>query len=116
MERKHAGEAANGFLPRTPGKLKTVAAGLPIRPDEISALYIGARECHVEQVIQLKNLFLSDEEPDYPMQPVKMVDELGQWTLKDWPGKTHSIGEMVKALNDELEAKGYMRFRKGQGK
>lgn len=94
----------NGFLPRTPGKLKTVAAGLPIRPDEISALYIGARECHVEQVIQLKNLFLSDEEPDYPMQPVKMVDELGQWTLKDWPGKTHSIGEMVKALNDELEA------------
>ena len=94
----------NGFLPRTPGKLKTVAAGLPIRPDEISALYIGARECHVEQVIQLKNLFLSDEEPDYPMQPVKMVDELGQWTQKDWPGKTHSIGEMVKALNDELEA------------
>ena len=91
----------NGFLPRTPGKLKTVAAGLPIRPEEVSALYIGARECHVEQVIQLKNLFLSDEEPDYPMQPIKMVDELGQWTQRDWPGKTHSIEEMVKALNDE---------------
>ena len=51
---------------------------MPITPDEISALYIGARACHVPQVIELSNLFLSDEEPDYPMPQVKMVDELGQ--------------------------------------
>lgn len=97
-------ECKNGFLPRTPGKLKTVATGTPIRPGEISALYIGARECHVDQVIELKNLFLSVDEPDYPMQQIKLVDELGQWTQKDWPGKTHSVDELVKALNDELAA------------
>lgn len=92
----------NGFLPRTPGKLKTVCAGLPITPDEISALYIGARACHVPQVIELSNLFLSDEEPDYPMPDVKMVDEMGQWTQKDWPGKMHSVEEMVETLQKEL--------------
>ena len=90
-------ECKNGFLPRTPGKLKTVATGTPIRPGEISALYIGARECHVDQVIEMKNLFLSVDEPDYPMQQIKLVDELGQWTQKDWPGKTHSVDEPVKA-------------------
>lgn len=94
----------NGFLPRTPGKLKTVAAGLPIAPNEISAVYIGARACHVPQVIELSNLFLSDREPDYPMQNTKMVDALGQWTQKDWPGKMHSVEEMVRALQSELTA------------
>ena len=92
----------NGFLPRTPGKLKTVSAGLPISPDEISGLYIGTRACHVPQTIELSHLFLSDEEPDYPMQNVKMVDELGQWTQKDWPGKMHCVEEMVDTLNKEL--------------
>lgn len=94
----------NGFLPRTPGKLKTVAAGLPIRPDEISALYIGARACHVPQTIELSNLMLSDEEPDYPMPRVTMVDELGQWTQKDWPGKMQSMDEMTRSLNAEWSA------------
>lgn len=94
----------NGFLPRTAGKLKTVAAGLPILPDEISALYIGARACHVPQVIELSGLFLSDVEPAYPMQNIKMVDELGQWTQKDWLGKMHSIEEMTEKLNCELAA------------
>ena len=94
----------NGFLPRTPGKLKTVCAGFPIAPDEISALYIGARACHVPQTIELSHLFLSNEEPDYPMQPQKLVDELGQWTQKDWPGKMHSVQEMTDALRAELTA------------
>lgn len=94
----------NGFLPRTPGKLKTVAAGLPIKPDEISALYIGARACHVPQTIELSHLFLSDQEPSYPMEKVKLVDELGQWTQKDWPGKMRSEAEMVRKLNQELLA------------
>ncbi len=95
-------QCKNGFLPRTPGKLKTVAAGLPIGPDEISGLYIGARACHVPQVIELSNLFLSDEEPDYPMEQITMVDELGQWAQKDWPGKMHSVEEMISALHREL--------------
>lgn len=92
----------NGFLPRTPGKLKTVSAGLPIAPDEVCALYIGARACHVPQTIELSNLFLCDEEPDYPMQDIKMVDVLGQWTQKDWPGKMHGTQEMVDSLRREL--------------
>lgn len=92
----------NGFLPRTPGKLKTVSAGLPIAPDEVCALYIGARACHVPQTIELSNLFLCDEEPDYPMRDIKMVDELGQWTQKDWPGKMHGTQEMVDSLRREL--------------
>ena len=96
-------ECRNGFLPRTPGKLKTVAAGLPMKPGEAAGLYIGARACHVPQVIELSGLFLSDEEPDYPMEQVKMVDELGQWTAKDWPGKMHSVDELCLALNRELE-------------
>lgn len=92
----------NGFLPRTPGKLKTVSAGLPMQKDEVTALYIGARACHVPQTIELNHLFLSDEEPEYPMPDVKMVDELGQWTQKDWPGKMHSVQEMIDSLQHEL--------------
>ena len=93
----------NGFLPRTPGRLKTVAAGLPMKPEEAAGLYIGARACHVPQIIELSNLFLCDGEPDYPMEQRKLVDELGQWTEKDWPGKMHSVEELIRTLNRELE-------------
>lgn len=91
----------NGFLPRTPGRLKTVEAGRPMEAGEIIGLYFGGREQHEEQIIEISNLFISETEPDYPMPRMTMVDELGQWAQKDWPGKSRSEEEVVTRLRDE---------------
>lgn len=94
-------QCGNGFLPRTPGKLKTVEAGRPMVPGEIIGLYFGGREQHTEQIIEISNLFISETEPDYPMPRITMVDTMGQWAQKEWPGKSHSPEEVTERLRAE---------------
>jgi hypothetical protein len=100
-------EALNGqnmFLSRTPGKLKTVVFnnGIPLR--EINRFALGTLKCFAEQKITISDLHLTDKEPDYPLPDVKLVDELGQWTTKEWSGKTGGVEALKAYLQSELAA------------
>ena len=89
------------FLDRTPGKLKTVVFGNKVLLDEVDRFAIGTAKCFADQKLEISNLHLSDIEPDYPLPDVKLVDEMGQFINRDWPGKTKSLDELKTYLEKE---------------
>ena len=91
----------NAFLPRTPSKLKTTSSGVGITPEETAHIFLGARKSHRPQRFVFQNVTFSDAEPDYPLPDVKVVDELGQWARRNWPGKSRGVAEVVERLRRE---------------
>lgn len=89
------------FLPRTPGKLKTVVHGHPIHIDRIHRFAICVDKTPADLVLKIENVKILDEEPDYPLEEVKMVDALGQKKVTDWVGKTSGKGELTEVLRRE---------------
>ncbi|MGN1347293.1 MAG: hypothetical protein ACI4V1_10955 [Eubacteriales bacterium] len=89
------------FLPRTPGKLKTVVHGHPVHLDRLHRFAICVDKTPVPLVLRIENVQILDAEPDYPLAEVKMVDALGQKKGVDWPGKTASVEELKKVLREE---------------
>ena len=84
------------FLPRTPGILKTVVQGTTIPKEEIRGITFTLLDFYNPQSFILHNVYLSDKKPDCTIKnPVKLVDSLGQISIKDWPGKTYSEEEMI---------------------
>ena len=101
-------DAQQLFLPRTPGKLKTVMHGNRIhRPSHVS---IGHRRASTEQNLLLSNLHLDAVEPDYPLTSGVQIDALGQWAQGEWPGKTADREALVRSLHASLANAGQGRF------
>lgn len=90
------------FLPRTPGKLRSFVHGKKVLLERINRFALSVREGFEEQKLEICDVYLTDIEPDYPLPDIKLVDELGQLSIKDWPGKTRSIDEMIENLYDQL--------------
>lgn len=95
-------EAADGaklfWLPRTPGRLKMVVHGNRVYMESCRKASFGFYRTNAEQTLEIANVYLSDVEPEYPMEEAKLLDELGQWNLWDWPGKTKSPEELTTRL------------------
>ena len=93
------------FLPRTPGKLKTLISGTALKKEDIKGFILSFRDHFKPQHFILHDIHATSEEPDCRIvAPVKLVDELGQLSIKDWPGKTHSLEEMVDSMKELLHA------------
>lgn len=91
------------FLRRTPGKLKTVVQGRPVKPENISRFAVGPDRAPAETRLQIHALYISETEPDFPLEGKPLVDGLGQKAGSDWPGKTASPEEVVNYLRAEYE-------------
>jgi hypothetical protein len=87
------------YLPRTPGRLKGVCQGHRIALDELSHVTLSLGDVGTEQTLFISRPALLREEPAYPMPAQPIVDELGQWTAKEWPGKTLGVA----ALKEQLQ-------------
>jgi hypothetical protein len=92
------------FLPRTPGKLKTVVFGEGLKSEEVRAFSIGTPESLNGWEFLAAEIHLSEEEPEYPVPNIPLADPLGQYTRKQWTGKTESERQMVDALRNERSA------------
>lgn len=92
----------NMYLSRTPGKLKTVIHGNKI--NSLAKLAIGKKTFSFDQSVLLEELCFVDSEPFYSVPQLKLVDELGQWTQKEWQGKAANICEVKARLDEELSA------------
>lgn len=95
-------DAQHIFLRRTPGRFRGFVTGEGVEPGSIGKFAIGLREYWSSQEVLIEDVTLSDEEPDYPLTDGVMVDELGQWTVRDWPGKTRSFDELNDRLRKQL--------------
>ncbi len=91
------------FLGRTAGKLKTVVQGRPVLPEKIVKFSVGLDKSPVPTKMELHALFISDTEPDFPLEGMPLVDSLGQKKLGSWEGKTQSEEELASYLRAELE-------------
>lgn len=91
------------FLPRTPGKLKTVTQGRPIKTDRLSRLAVTVPSAPGCVPIVIHDIYITDAEPDYPVETMPMVDLFGQKVCSDWKGKTHSETELCEFLRSEAE-------------
>lgn len=93
----------NLFLPRTPGKLKSVFEGAPIDFREVTAFRFYKMTTLEDIQLELDCFGISPVEPEYPVETKALVDEMGQKAVCDWPGKTKSVEEMRKRMLNELE-------------
>lgn len=103
-------DAQHIFLARTPGKLRSFVTGKEVKLDNIGRFAIGLRGGWAQQRLDVKNIFLTDEQPEYPFHTEPFVDVLGQRMSASWPGKVETVEEMVEkvlAEKRELEAKGW---------
>lgn len=91
------------FLDRTPGKLKTIVLGNKMPLDSVGAFAVGLKPTHSDQEVILSDLRLESAEPEYPLPEVKLVDEMGQWIGRTWPGKTESVDALVQDLRRDAE-------------
>ncbi len=88
------------FLPRTPGRLKSVAQGTPVDPAKVICLALEIPPSAGTQILWIGRPRLSKREPKYIIPDQPIVDELGQWTGKEWNGKTRDVNEMTGNLRD----------------
>ena len=70
--------AGDLFIPRTPGRLKTVVNGHPVHLDRLCKFALCVDKTPVDLTLKIENLAILDEEPDYPVEDMKVVDALGQ--------------------------------------
>lgn len=92
----------NLFLPRTPGKLKSVFEGIPVDFREVTAFRFYKMVTLEDIQLELDRFEIRSVEPEYPVETKALVDEMGQKAVCDWPGKTKSVEEMRARLTDEL--------------
>lgn len=87
------------FGPRRPGLLKTVVKGNRINPERLKACGISLPSAHRQTTLAIRDVRLSREEPPLNMELAHLLDDLGQYTGKDWPGKTEGTGASHEYLN-----------------
>lgn len=91
------------FLDRTPGKLKSMAFGSGMAPDEVARFGIGIVRSAPDARLRLSALWSQEEEPEYPLPNLTLIDEIGQWKTHDWNGKTGGLGGLRDYLGRETE-------------
>ena len=105
------------FLPRTPGRLKGVVSGRRLARSDIARVELQLKETAGPQSLDLGILWLLGGEPEHPLAALPLVDPLGQWAEKEWPGKTRDEaqlrGDLAAALDEARRAsfpEGWSRF------
>lgn len=91
------------FLPRTPGKTKTVVHGKKVDIQKLNKFSIGTTKCFETQAVEFFDIYLTDEEPEYSLENIKLVDEFGQWINKEWEGKIKDEAELINRLKTECD-------------
>ena len=91
------------FLSRQPRQLKGTVSGRRIDPADVGKVSIRLSPNVAPDYltkIQIASAYLTTELPSpYEKPVVAMVDEFGQWTARDWPGKIHSNDELKTAMH-----------------
>ncbi len=101
--KEEAAEGGTLFLKRTPGRLKTVVLGTPVKLSSLTSFAFGVIPSPNEVSLIIHSAYFSPTEPEYPVPAVKLVDTLGQKKITSWQGKTKDESELSDYLNNELQ-------------
>lgn len=75
------------FAPRTLGRLKMTIFGKQLKREDIDSIVISATSSFDGRRLTLWPCALLDEMPAIEIASRPLADELGQWAVRDWPGK-----------------------------
>ncbi len=92
------------FMPRTVGRLKNMMHGTPIKAKDIVALELVIPPSSYECELIYGFPYLADKTPEVSLDVKPQVDSMGQWKMKDWPGKMQNEEEMIAYLQSEKDA------------
>jgi hypothetical protein len=92
------------FLRRHPGALKGVCFGRRIEPAEIDRVTVELEDTGGGQALAISAPRLGDVDRCRVDIPEPIVDELGQWRARDWPGKTSGEADLAASLTADAEA------------
>ena len=91
------------FPERTPGRLKMSIFGKPVRLCDIGQIRLQTAPGFEAFHFAADECFFTDTFPDCSLQKKQLIDELGQWTQKDWEGKLSGREECTRRLRALLE-------------
>jgi hypothetical protein len=98
-------DAERVYLPRFPRQLKGTCSGRRIAPEDIKKVTITLDNIQLPDFapnIYISSAYLSAELPaPLPKLEKPVVDKFGQWTAKEWKGKTKSDDELRKVILEE---------------
>lgn len=86
------------FLRRHPGLLKGVAFGRRLPRSDIARLELQLIDAQVVQEVHVGAPHLSPHDAPWLDPAAVQVDALGQWQVREWPGKTRDAAELVANL------------------
>jgi hypothetical protein len=89
------------FMARQARRLKGVMPGRRLAQDKIAAVTFGLEpvEDNFKTQLWVSNLCLMEQEPE-PLPPSEsIVDSLGQWKARTWPGKLSGSAELKETMN-----------------
>jgi hypothetical protein len=102
------------FMHRFPRQLKGTVLGSRMKPEDISKVTIRFgpwQEPHFQPEFELAAVYLTKEVPEpFPAPEKPVVDNFGQWAVKEWPGKTNSEEELRNLLESQLASASSMTF------
>jgi hypothetical protein len=97
-------DAQEIFLARFPRQLKGTVTGSRLERDEIGALRLRVspvQHPEHEGKLMIQRVYLTRDLPEpLPPESVPCVDEFGQWSRRDWPGKTTSEAALKQQMLD----------------
>lgn len=92
-------DAQQIFIPRSPRQLKGTVSGNRLDPADITKVVLRFGpydEKHYQTDFELASVAITDEPPvPYPPLETPIIDKIGQWKGKDWPGKVADEQEMT---------------------
>jgi len=95
-------DAQQVFLNRNPRQLKGTVSGSRIAPEQVSSFSIEINPFKGKKFnpeLQIKRIYFSETLPKPLEKPEKpVVDEFGQWAVKDYKGKVVSSDDLVNQL------------------
>ena len=90
------------FPERTPGRLKMSIFGKPVRLSDVKEIRLQTAPGFETFRFLAAECFLSEEFPSYELPQKRLIDELGQWTGKEWTGKVKDRQACTRILQELL--------------
>lgn len=101
-------DAQQLFVPRSPRQLKGTVSGNRLAPEDIVKVVLRFGPYDGTNYLpsyELASIFITDSLPEpYPDISTPVIDRLGQWKDKEWPGKLKDEKDMV-LQNQEMAKK-----------
>lgn len=91
------------FAPRTPGRLKMTIFGKPLRKEDVASIVLSADASCDGRRLRVWPAQWTDAIAPADLPAHALVDEMGQWKPRQWPGKTASRDACDKVLRQLAE-------------